>query len=127
MAVSRVARASICAALLLAAAPEAGANPTSDAIRARASNHLYNLDHDDAMTDFRQAVAADPLDAAAYRGLATSLWLIITFTRGNMTVDDYVGRVTKPNGPAAPPPAQTAAAYRETIDTAIALARQRMQ
>jgi tetratricopeptide (TPR) repeat protein len=126
MTVSRAARASICALSLLAAAPRVGANPASAAIRARASNHLYNLDHEEAMSDFRQAVAVDPQDAAAYRGLATSLWLSITFTRGNMTVDDYVGRVTKPNAAAAPPPPQTAAAYRETIEKAIALARQRI-
>src|SRR5436190_8849608 len=123
---SRAVRASICAVLLLAAARPAGANPASDALRARASNHLYNLDHAEALADFRQAMAADPQDAAAYRGLATSLWLSITFTRGNMTVDDYLGRVAKPNGPVAPPPAQATAAYRETIDKAIGLARQRI-
>src|SRR4030088_1406690 len=126
MTVSRVARASFCAAVLLAMSPRADANPASEALRAPASTHLYNLDHTEAMAAFRQAVAADPQDAAAYRGLATTLWLSITFTRGNMTVDDYLGRVMKPNGPAAPPPAQTVAAYRETIDKAIALARQRI-
>ena len=117
------------AAAVLAAALSAApalANPASDALRARASTHLYSLDHAEALSGFRQAVAADPEDAAAYRGLATSLWLSITFTRGNMTVDDYVGRVTKPNGPAAPPPADIANAYRETIAKAIALARQRI-
>jgi tetratricopeptide (TPR) repeat protein len=112
--------------LLLSAPLAAQANPASEALRARASTHLYNLDHDEAMALFRQAVTADPQDAAAYRGLATSLWLSITFTRGNMTVDDYVGRVTKPTGPVTPPPAQTAAAYKETIEKAIALARQRI-
>jgi len=118
-----------CGALVVAAAlvpAPSRANPASEALRARASTHLYNLDHEDALTDFRQAVAADPQDAAAYRGLATSLWLSITFTRGNMTVDDYLGRVTKPNGPVTPPPADTAAAYRETIDKAMAIARHRI-
>jgi tetratricopeptide (TPR) repeat protein len=120
------ARAGLCVGLLLAASLTVRANPASEALRARASTHLYNLDHDEAMALFREAVAADPNDAAAYRGLATSLWLSITFTRGNMTVDDYVGRVTKPAGPMTPPPAQTAAAYKETIEKAIALARQRI-
>jgi tetratricopeptide (TPR) repeat protein len=126
MDVPRAARASFWAALLLAAPLPASANPASEALRARASAHLYSLDHAEATAEFRQAVAADPQDAAAYRGLATTLWLSITFTRGNMTVDDYLGGVTKPNGPTAPPPAQTTAAYRETIDKAIALARQRI-
>src|SRR6185503_16092907 len=98
MDVPRAARALFSAALLLAVPLRAGANPASDALRARASAHLYNLEYAEALADFRQSVAADPQDAAAYRGLATSLWLSITFTRGNMTVDDYLGRVTKPNG-----------------------------
>jgi len=119
-------RVAVCLALLVSMPPAARANPASDALRARASTHLYDLDHAEALTEFRQAVAADPQDAAAYRGLATSLWLSITFTRGNMTVDDYIGRVTRPTGPPTPPPPQTSAAYKETIDKAIALARQRI-
>jgi tetratricopeptide (TPR) repeat protein len=126
MSCPRGVRAVACAVLLLAAPMSVSANPASDALRARGSTHLYSLDHAEAMAAFRQAVAADPQDAAAYRGLATSLWLSITFTRGNMTVDDYLGRVTKPNGPIQPPPAQTTAAYRETIEKAIAIARQRI-
>ena len=116
-----------CAALLVAACPlPASANVASALLRAKASAHLYNLDHAAALDAFRQAVAADPADAAAYRGLATSLWLSITFTRGNMTVDDYLGRVTKPNGPVTPPPPDVVAAYRAAIDKAIAIARQRI-
>ncbi len=126
MHVRRSVGAALCAAVFAALPLAASANPASEALRARASAHLYNLDHDEAMAGFRQAIAADPLDAAAYRGLATSLWLSITFTRGNMTVDDYIGRVTKPGGIAAPPPAQTAASYKETIEKAIAIARQRI-
>src|SRR5437762_8134311 len=115
-----------CAALLVALPAPARANAASAALRATASNHLYNLDHTAALETFRQAVAADPQDAAAYRGLATSLWLSITFTRGNMTVDDYLGHVTKPNGPVAPPPPDVVAAYHTAIDKAIAIARQRI-
>src|SRR5262245_4258344 len=40
-----------------------------------------------------------------------------------MTVDDYLGRVTKPNPTMTPPPADVAAAYRDAIDRAIAIAR----
>jgi tetratricopeptide (TPR) repeat protein len=116
----------IAAAAIQIVAPPAHANPASDALRARASAHLYNLDHEEALTDFRQAAAADPQDAAAHRGLATSLWLSITFTRGNRPVDDYLGRSVKPNGPVAPAPADTAEAFRATIERAIALARQRI-
>ena len=121
------ARAGGCAALILALAVPAHGNPESEALRAKAANHTYNLEHDLAMTTFRQAVAADPTDAGAYRGLASSLWLSITFRRGNMTVDDYLGRPNKPNANLLPnPPAEAVAGFKEAIDKATALARARI-
>ena len=87
----------------------------------------YNLDHDVALATFRQAVAADPSDAGAYRGLATSLWLSITFRRGNMTVDDYLGRAEQADRLSAPAAAARngRGASRNAIETAIAIARKR--
>src|SRR6266496_4910590 len=102
----------------------AQANSKSEALRARAVTEIYNLDRDQAISTFRLAIAADSEDAAAYRGLATALWLSITFRRGNMTVDDYLGRPNRPSAsPLPPPPAETVAAYRDAIDKAIAIAR----
>jgi tetratricopeptide (TPR) repeat protein len=113
-----------CGAFLVAVAGPAHANPASAALRAKAANAAYNLDHDVALATFREAVAADPQDSGAYRGLATSLWLSITFRRGNMTVDDYLGRPNKPTAsPLPPPPAETVAAFRDAIDKATAIAR----
>src|SRR6185295_4030475 len=66
------------ALVVLAAEPAAG-NPASAALRAKGASEIYNLDRDRAVESFRQAVAADPRDAAAYRGLASALWLSITF------------------------------------------------
>jgi tetratricopeptide (TPR) repeat protein len=121
------ARAVACAALIVAPAAPARGNPESEALRAKAANYTYNLEHDLAQTAFRQAVAADPADAGAYRGLASSLWLSITFRRGNMTVDDYLGRPNKPNTNPLPNPAPDAVSgFRDAIDKAIALARQRI-
>src|SRR5262249_50318407 len=71
-------------------------------------------------------VAADPRAAAASRVRATSFWLSTTFTRGNMTVDDYLGRVTKPNPAFAPPPPDTVAPFRDAIEKAMAIARRRL-
>jgi tetratricopeptide (TPR) repeat protein len=120
-------RAAACAGLLAAAAAPAHANPESEALRAKAANHTYNLEHDLALATFRLAVAADPQDPGAYRGLASSLWLSITFRRGNMTVDDYLGRPNKPNTNPLPPAAPDAVAgFHEAIDKATALARQRI-
>jgi Flp pilus assembly protein TadD len=113
--------------LLAMAAVPAHGNPESEALRAKAADHSYNLEHDLALATFRQAVQADPQDAGAYRGLASSLWLSITFRRGNMTVDDYLGRPNKPNANQLPnPPAETVNAFREAIEKATALARQRI-
>jgi hypothetical protein len=120
-------RAGGCVVLIAALAAPVGANPESEALRAKASNHTYDLDHDLAMATFRQAVAADPADAGAYRGLASSLWLSITFRRGNMTVDDYLGRPNKPNtNPLPNPPADAVNGFKEAIEKATALARARV-
>src|SRR6201982_3214715 len=113
-------------AVLAAAAAPARGNPESEALRAKAANHTYNLEHDLAMATFRQAVAADPQDAGAYRGLASSLWLSITFRRGNMTVDDYMGSVSHRNVYLAPLPPDTAASFTDTLEHALALSRKRL-
>src|SRR5947207_7000304 len=117
-----------CAALILASASPARGNPQSDALRAKAANQIYNLDHDLALATFKEAVAADPQDPGAYRGLAVSLWLSITFRRGNMTIDDYLGRPNKPSAsPLPPPPPETVAAFHAAIEKAIAIARKRIE
>jgi tetratricopeptide (TPR) repeat protein len=123
---SRLAAALVVAAAQAIVPAAAAGNPASVALRAKAAAQIFNLDRDDAIVTFRQAIAADPQDAAAYRGLATALWLSITFRRGNMTVDDYLGRVSKPSVSLAPPPAETVAAFNEAVDHAVALARARV-
>jgi hypothetical protein len=107
-------------------APAPAASGESTALRARAAAELYDLDRDRAMATFREAVAADPDDAGAHRGLASALWLSITFRRGNMTVDDYIGRINRPSVSMPPPPPETAAAFNEAIDRALAIARARV-
>ena len=114
------------AIVLLGFPAGASANRESEALRVRAANEFYNLDHDQALRTYREAIAADPQDAGAYRGLASSLWLSITYRRGNMTVDDYIGRVSRTNTPAAPPAPDAVTAYREALDKALDLARKRV-
>ena len=96
----------LCALLFLATlglAVSAQANPESAALRAKGYALAYDLDHDEALAVLKQAVAADPNDAAAYRGVATILWLNILFRRGATTIDDYLGRA-RPTMRMLPPP-----------------------
>jgi len=116
----------LAAVLLALTAGAAAANPRSDALRAEASHHTYNLDYEQAIALYGQAIAADPDDAAAYRGLATALWLSISLRRGTMTVDDYLGRITKPSAVPVPPPPDTAAAFNAAVERAMELARRRI-
>jgi tetratricopeptide (TPR) repeat protein len=113
------------ALVVLAAGPAAG-NPASVALRARGASEIYNLDRDRAVESFRQAIAADPQDAAAYRGLASALWLSITFRRGNMTVDDYIGGVSRTKSTAAPPPPDIVIAFNDALEHALSIARARV-
>src|SRR6185295_14818174 len=78
----------LCCLCFLCLPGVASANRESTELRARATTELYNLNHERALASFRAAVAADPQDPAALRGLAIGLWLSISFGRGNMTVDD---------------------------------------
>jgi tetratricopeptide (TPR) repeat protein len=116
----------LCVAFLCTTAVSLSANRESEALRRRAAAELYNLNRDRAVDLYREAVAADPQDAGAYRGLASALWLSITFRRGNMTVDDYIGRVNRQTLPLPPPPRETAAAFNDALDRAMALARKKV-
>ena len=99
------------------------ANGESRALVAKAAFDIYNMDRDRALDTYRQAVAADPDDASAYRGLAGALWLSITFRRGNMTVDDYLGKLTRSDLKLPPPPADVVAAFGAAVEQALALGR----
>lgn len=120
---SRV-RGTAAAALLIVALgyPEpVGANSESEALRGRASVELYNLEHQRAIELFRKAVAADPLDPAAHRGLAIGLWMQISFYRGNVTVDDYLRGVARQTIPERPTPPEAASAFNDALNQALAL------
>ena len=71
---------------LVAWVPRQGeATSHAEALRARAFEAAYNLDHDQAVALFTQALAEAPDDIAAHRGVATVQWLEITFARGTIS------------------------------------------
>src|SRR5262249_18049290 len=94
-------------------------------LRTRAADLSYNLDHDEALTLLRQAVAADPNDTVNHRALASALWLDILFKRGAVTVDHYLGSFTSSNVQMAHPPPELDAEFKREIAKAIELAERR--
>jgi tetratricopeptide (TPR) repeat protein len=125
-AAARLAAVSAVLAVAPFAATHASANTASQALRAKGAAEIYNLDRDLAIESFTQAITADPQDAGAYRGLANALWLSITFRRGNMTVDDYLGSVNRTKSTAPPPPADVVAAFNDAVEHALTIARTRV-
>lgn len=112
--------------LVLACAGSAGANPDSDSSLRVGSVDLYNLDLEMALVHFREATAQDPSDAATYRALAGALWMNVAFDRGALTVDGYLGRVSRDDVDVPDPPDDVAAAFDSAVERAIALARRRL-
>jgi len=93
-------------------------------LRARGQLLGYNLDRDAALASFREAMAADPTDPAAYRLTAAALWIGALFEQGAVTAEDYLGQARSDPG-RKPPPAQLEATFRQHLDRALRLADER--
>ena len=113
----------LCAAIVAALVPAAAAaNEQSARLRARAYELAYNLDYDAATREMEAAVQADPADSAAERGLAVIPWLLISFARGAVTVDDYLGSISRQNVAMKQPPADLAARFNRHATRSLELA-----
>jgi tetratricopeptide (TPR) repeat protein len=99
---------------------------TSRELRDRAADLTYNLDHDEAIRLLRQAIAANPNEAANHRALASTIWLEILFKRGAVTVDHYLGSFTKASVDVRNPPAELDAEFKREIAKAIEIGEQRV-
>jgi tetratricopeptide (TPR) repeat protein len=99
-------------------------NQESAMLRARGFSHAYSLDYDLATRDMEAAVKADARDVAARRGLAVIPWLLISFRRGAVTVDDYLGSASKQNVAMREPPADLAGRFHQHTAAALSLAEQ---
>ena len=122
------ARRPVIVALLLSliAVPPTTAAQSSRELRDRASDLVYNLDHEEAIRVLRQAVAADPNDSANHRALASALWLLILFQRGAVTVDHYLGSFTRTSVEMKKPPTELDAEFKQIVARAIELAEKRV-
>jgi tetratricopeptide (TPR) repeat protein len=83
---------------------------------------MYNLDQDVALATARQAVASAPDVSRAHRTLAMVLWLDALFQRGAVTVDTYLGGLTRSQLALPRPPAALDAEFKRELNRAIALA-----
>ncbi len=114
------------AALFTGSSSPAAGNPASEALREQASQELYNLNPRRAAVLFREAITADPRDAAAYRGLAGAAWMEVNLLRGTMTVDSYLGRLSG-DVEMPPPPPPLSQTFHDAIEEATKLAEARVE
>lgn len=90
-------------------------------LRERAYEAGFNLDHDEALRLLRQAVSQDPADPQTHRALAATLWVDILFLRGAVTVDHFLGGVSRSTIAIKNPPADLDAEFRRESATAVEL------
>jgi hypothetical protein len=120
----------LAATLILApgtSAQRGGTGSDSSTLRREAFELAYNLDHDQALQKLRQAIAANPSDAAAHRAIASILWLNMLFVRGAVTVDHYMGSFSRTQVELSKPPAELDALFRRHVARAIELAEARVR
>jgi len=110
----------------LARSSSADSEPAA-ALRARAFESAYNLDHPQAIRLFQEALARDPDDPRTHRGLATIVWLHIIFERGSVSVDQYLGGLSRRDVTLDDPPADAAALFASHVTRAIELSERRVE
>ena len=115
-----VVKAACVAALWLWAVGPICAQGTRE-LRERAYEAGFNLDHDEALRLLRQAVAQDPSDPQTHRALAATLWVDILFLRGAVTVDHFLGGISRATIAIQNPPADLDAEFRRESAAAVAL------
>ncbi|HET9369790.1 MAG TPA: hypothetical protein VFO19_06065 [Vicinamibacterales bacterium] len=110
-------------ALALVASPIAAARQSElDALLDRAYDAAYNLDYEEAIGLARQATKVAPEASRAHRAVASILWFHMIFRRGAVTVDHYMGGVTKNQKSRPKPAADVDAEFRAALGRTISLA-----
>ena len=82
----------------------------------------YNLDYPEALAEGKRLVAEHPADPAAYRAVATVVWMDMVFRRGATSIDHYLGNVTETQFNVPKPAPDLDAEFHRSIDKAIELA-----
>ncbi|HEX7087270.1 MAG TPA: hypothetical protein VF198_12970 [Vicinamibacterales bacterium] len=105
--------------------PQAVGEPVAT-LRTRAFEFAYNLDYPQAVRLFQEALARDPDDPRTHRGLATIVWLHIIFERGSVSVDQYLGGLSRRDVKLDDPPADDAHLFASHVNRAIELSERRV-
>jgi tetratricopeptide (TPR) repeat protein len=98
----------------------------ASALRARGLELGYNLDHQQALETFRQAIAADPAHPAAHRLVAATMWISVLLRHGAVTAEDFLGQADS-SAAMRPKAEDLDQEFRRSLDTAIALAGERLR
>jgi tetratricopeptide (TPR) repeat protein len=106
--------------------PPASRGPLADIVD-QAFHAAYSLDYDDALALGRRAVAMAPDEPESHRALASMFWLHILFRRGAVTIDNYLGGVTKAQLTLPKPPADLDAEFKRELALAISIAEARLK
>jgi tetratricopeptide (TPR) repeat protein len=99
---------------------------TADALRARATELIYEHQHDEAIKLLRQAVSLAPEQSATHRSLASALWLKMLFMRGAVTVDHYLGPFNRARVDLTKPPPELVTEFQRSITAALTLSESRV-
>ena len=117
----------ICLESAFPQSPGSSRDPESAAAhRARALDLGYNLDREDAIAAFEDAIAADPGHPSAYRLAAATIWTQIVFEQGAISVEDYLGHA-KSRHWRQPPRPELAEKFHKYIRKALALSEERLR
>ena len=106
--------------------PSASEAAASVALRARGLDQGFNLDYEDALASFREAIAADPDNPAGHRLVAATVWAQLLFQLGTVTVDDYLGPA-RPSLPRTPPRADLDSLFHESAHRALVLSERQLR
>jgi tetratricopeptide (TPR) repeat protein len=118
------------AACLLTAGQAQTSTPDSPAVLAAVQDAFkaaYSLDHDVALQHARRAVALGPESSRAQRALASILWLHMLFERGAVSIDHYMGSISKSQATLPKPDPVQADEFKRVIANAIDDANARLK
>lgn len=116
------------ALLLSVTSSPARANPddTPRTLRNQAYDLAYNLDYDQAFDLLERATTRWPDSPELYRSLATMAWLEILSARGSVTIDDYLGPMSRHHVAFKPPPAALTSRFLDYVSRATMLAEKKL-